>query len=178
MQNRYAGDVGDFMKLGLLRHLAGPTCAGGAAVSIAFNWYLAPDEDHNDDGKHIAYLRPANRQHYALRACDADLMRCLADVVAGARSVRASETCGALPAGSATHPEMLDPMLGGAGRRGWHRRALDALADAAVVFVDPDNGIRAASRGSKLHKFALVDELAASLRAHAGRWAPHAELVR
>jgi hypothetical protein len=92
--------------------------------------------------------------------CDADLMRCLAHVVADGRSVRALEACGALPAGSPTYPEMLDPILGGAGRRAWHRRALNALADAAVVFVDRDNGIRAASRGSKLHKFALIDELA------------------
>jgi hypothetical protein len=160
MQNRYAGDVGDFMELGLLRHLAGSSSDGGAGLSIAVNWYLTPDEGHNADGKHIAYLRPTNRQHYALRACDADLMRCLAHVVADGRSVRALETCRALPAGSLTHHEMLDPILGGAGRRGWHRRALAALADAAVVFVDPDNGIRTASRGSKLHKFALIDELA------------------
>lgn len=73
MQNRYAGDVGDLMKLGLLRHLARPASAGGAGATIAFNWYLAPDEAHKADGKHIAYQRPDNRQHTALRACDSDL---------------------------------------------------------------------------------------------------------
>lgn len=35
-----------------------------------------------------------------------------------------------------------------------------ALAGADVAFVDPDNGIRTAARGSKVHKFALIDELA------------------
>ena len=41
MQNRYAGDIGDYSKLGLLRalHLAG--------FSIGLNWYLTPDETHN-----------------------------------------------------------------------------------------------------------------------------------
>jgi hypothetical protein len=74
MQNRYAGDVGDFMKFGLLRHLAAPPEAGGAGLSVGLNWYLAPDEDHNADGKHIAYLDPSNRQHQSLAACNSDLM--------------------------------------------------------------------------------------------------------
>ena len=37
MQNRYAGDVGDFGKIGLLRQLA------AAGYHIGVNWYLAPD---------------------------------------------------------------------------------------------------------------------------------------
>jgi hypothetical protein len=160
MQNRYAGDVGDFMKLGLLRHLARPLAAGGAGLSIALNWYLCPDESHNADGKHIAYLCPGNRHHCALRACDPDLMHCLTRVVAGRRSVQALETSGAVPAGSLTHPEMLAPRIGAGRRRSWHRHALDALAGAEVVFADPDNGIRVAARGPVQHKFALIGELA------------------
>jgi hypothetical protein len=160
MQNRYAGDVGDFMKLGLLRYLAAPTSDGGTGLTIGLNWCLAPDEGHNADGKHITYLHPGNRHHYALRACDPELMRCLTRLVVNDRSVRALEECGALPANSPTHAEMLDPAGGAAGRRQWHRRALDALAGADVAFVDPDNGIRTAAQGSKVHKFALVGELA------------------
>ena len=41
MQNRYAGDVGDFGKLGLLRQLT------SSQLDIGVNWYLAPDESHN-----------------------------------------------------------------------------------------------------------------------------------
>ena len=50
MQNRYTGDIGDFGKLGMLRALQAQD------LTIGVNWYLAPDEDHNDDGKHTKYL--------------------------------------------------------------------------------------------------------------------------
>ena len=49
MQDRYTGDIGDYVKCGLLRALA-----GGRNLGVA--WYLFPDEDHNSDGRHIDYL--------------------------------------------------------------------------------------------------------------------------
>ena len=49
MQDRYAGDIGDFVKLGLLRALS-----PGRKLGIA--WYRFPDEDHNGDGRHVGYL--------------------------------------------------------------------------------------------------------------------------
>ncbi len=49
MQNRYTGDIGDFGKLGLLRALR------ASGLSIGVNWYLVPDEGHNNDGKHTKY---------------------------------------------------------------------------------------------------------------------------
>ena len=55
MQNRYAGDVGDFGKLGLLRGLT------SSQLDIGVNWYLTPDESHNANGKHIGY----NNRHEA-----------------------------------------------------------------------------------------------------------------
>src|SRR6185312_15778128 len=103
MQNRYAGDVGDFVKLGLLRHLAAPVDEDGAALLVGLNWYLAPDEDHNADGKHVTYLQQSNRYHASLAACDPRLMECLARVVETHRSVDALNTSGALPAGSLAH---------------------------------------------------------------------------
>lgn len=160
MQNRYAGDLGDFMKFGLLRHLAVPGRDGGAGLTIGLNWYLAPDEGHNGDGKHIAYLNPYHRQHQALRSCDPELMRCLIEAMTRTRSVSALEESGALPVNSPTYAEMLVPAGGLAARRQWHRRALEALDDADVVFVDPDNGIRERGSGAKAHKFASIDELA------------------
>jgi hypothetical protein len=160
VQNRYAGDVGDFMKFGLLRHLAAPQEAGGAGLSVGLNWYLAPDESHNGDGKHTAYLDPANRMHERLASCDRDLVERLARVVATDRSVEALDAAGVLPPGSHTYSEMLMPSIGLAGRRAWHRRALDALVSVQVVCADPDNGIRSLPQASKLHKYALIDELA------------------
>lgn len=44
MQNRYAGDIGDFGKFGLLRALR------GSGLSIGVNWYLVPDETRIGDG--------------------------------------------------------------------------------------------------------------------------------
>ena len=160
MQNRHAGDVGDFIKLGLLRHLAAPVSAGGAALTIGLNWYLAPDENHNKDGKHTAYLRPSNKWYQSLKACDPGLMARLTGVVANERSVLALEASGALPAGARTHYELIDPAEGPAGRRAWHRRALDALAGAECIFADPDNGIRAYTHGSLAHEYAPTHELA------------------
>jgi hypothetical protein len=160
MQNRYAADVGDFMKFGLLRHLAAAPDAGGAGLSVGLNWYLAPDENHNGDGRHIAYLNPANRLHPSLAACDRDLMARLARVVATERSVAALDACGAIPPGSWAHSEILLPATGMDGRREWHQRALAVLAGADVVCADPDNGICTSARAPKLHKYALIDELA------------------
>ena len=54
MQDRYAGDIGDFMKLGLIRALV----AGDPPRRLGVNWYLCADESHNADGKHIGYLDP------------------------------------------------------------------------------------------------------------------------
>jgi len=45
MQDRYAGDVGDFVKLGLLRAIS-----PGRKLGVA--WYRYPDEAHNGDGRH------------------------------------------------------------------------------------------------------------------------------
>ena len=50
MQNTYTGDVGDFVKYAFMRLFS---CAGSRP---ALAWYLFPDEKHNDDGKHIAYI--------------------------------------------------------------------------------------------------------------------------
>jgi hypothetical protein len=107
VQDRYAADVGDFIKLGLLRHLAGPSESGGAALVIGVNWYLTPDEAHNQDGKHVSYLHATSAQHNSLRACDPDLMERLGRVVAEGRSVEALERLGALPDGCRTFREPL-----------------------------------------------------------------------
>ena len=150
MQDRYAGDVGDFIKLGLIRHLA------AADLAFGVNWYLTPDEAHNADGKHVAYVEPENRRHASLKACDPDLMERLSRVVAGSRSVQALEDSGSLPVGALTFREVLDRSVD---RQAWHERALSALVSADAVFVDPDNGLASASGRSTI-KHVLTGELA------------------
>ncbi len=151
MQDRYAGDVGDFQKLGLLRHLG-----RAAGLIIGVNWYRAPDEAHNADGKHTKYLQPSNRWHAALASCDPDLMRELAVVVETQRSVQELERSGALPDGP-TYSAILDARTD---RAAWHRGAVVGLADAAAIFCDPDNGLCSREKMPKLYKYALVRELA------------------
>jgi hypothetical protein len=50
MQNRYVGDIGDYVKLCILRALL-------PAYRLGVAWWLYFDEDHNKDGRHIGYLR-------------------------------------------------------------------------------------------------------------------------
>lgn len=76
MQDRYAGDVGDFVKLGLLRALS-----PGWRLGVA--WYRYPDESHNEDGRHITYLDQAERYQHL----DPSLFSHLRNVVKEARSI-------------------------------------------------------------------------------------------
>jgi hypothetical protein len=54
MQDRYVGDAGDYAKYALLNALAGDE---RAPLHLGVLWYLFPDEGHNGDGRHIAYLQ-------------------------------------------------------------------------------------------------------------------------
>lgn len=135
MQNRYAGDIGDFIKYGLLRAIAPNTTIGVA-------WYLFPDEGHNEDGRHTAYLQAPEKW----RNRDPALFDSLKDIVARERrSVSAIEASGTL--GDARFAsEILDFPLGDLQerrrcRRQWFARTLKALQGCRVVFADPDNGL-------------------------------------
>ena len=87
MQNRYVGDIGDYLKLGILRALS-----PGYRLGVA--WWLFPDEAHNGDGRHIGYLNhPEQWRHF-----DPDLFDILVDVVSsGQRNLRALEASDILP---------------------------------------------------------------------------------
>ena len=88
MQNRYTGDIGDFSKLGLLRTMR------SAGLTIGLNWYLTPDETHNSDGRHVAYLGQEK-----FLACDESLWLGLRAIVeADQREVRFMENDGILQA--------------------------------------------------------------------------------
>ena len=87
MQNRYVGDIGDFVKFGILRKLL-----PGYRLGVA--WWLHPDETHNTDGRHIGYLRHADQWWHF----DPQLFDALEEIVkSGQRNVRALETANVLP---------------------------------------------------------------------------------
>lgn len=173
MQDRYAGDLGDFLKFGLLRHL----CAGednAAALRLGVVWYLVPDESHNEDGKHIAYLQPDGRDAGYFRSLDEPLYQQLARVVkSGVRSIASLKAAGVLPAGTKSFGRPLDftqlSARSSADRlsspNSWIADALAATPGCDLVFADPDNGIRRTSHSiartrTKAVKHAYLDELA------------------
>ena len=49
MQNKYVGDIGDYVKLAILRALS-----PGYRIGIA--WWLVVDEHQKKDGRHTSYL--------------------------------------------------------------------------------------------------------------------------
>ncbi len=154
MQNRYTGDIGDFGKLGLLRMLA------SAGLTIGINWYLTPDERHNNDGRHVQYL---NSDRF--RECDEDLWLALKHIVATEqRSIDALQSNRLLDA--IYFPALLD--FNGKSkserrqyRENWHLQALARLSGVDVVFADPDNGLVVPSAIGKVkeNKYVKPNEL-------------------
>ena len=132
MQDRYAGDVGDYVKLGLLRALAPDRQLGVV-------WYRFPDEDHNKDGRHITYLEQPERY----RQLDPALFEHLRGVVVTARSIGSLRP--ALPGVVSCEDSVDSGMVPARQRRSWRRawfdRALGQISSCDIVFADPDNGI-------------------------------------
>jgi len=132
MQDRYAGDIGDYIKLALLRSLS-----PGKRLGIA--WYRYPDESHNADGRHTAYL--SNSAGW--RHLDSALFDLLEPLTRSERSVLALH--------KAFMPETLfaaEPVTNGlpardrsAARKQWFDRSQEMLGLCDLVFADPDNGL-------------------------------------
>ena len=154
MQDRYAGDVGDFGKYGLLRFLCGQREISEESPSSAPNlrlgvvWYLYPDECGNADGKHITYLMLGRRDHEAFRACDPDLYDSLRRLIEPEnRNVAAVQRSMILPVDTVYYDTSLSYFPGTSRsvrqteRTSWLEGALDAMSGADLVFVDPDNGL-------------------------------------
>ena len=137
MQDRYVGDIGDYVKLAILRALM-----PGERLGVA--WWRFPDEVHNADGRHVGYLRrPAE-----WRAFDPELFDGLAAVVEGGRRrVQALQDAKLLP-GAAFCDEAIPTGGTPAERRGgrvvWFRRVQERVAGCSLVFADPDNGLETA----------------------------------
>ena len=155
MQNRYAGDIGDYGKLGLLRALH------TEGLSVGVNWYLVPDENHNKDGRYVQYL-----SNETYRYCDEPLWLTLKHIVESEQRTVAS-----LENGNILQAAFFSKPLAFQGkprpereqvRKRWHGEALTCLADADIVFVDPDNGLMVPSAAGtpKANKYVLVQELA------------------
>ncbi len=165
MQDRYAGDAGDFAKYGLLRQLI----AGDQKLRLGIVWYLFGDAESGDDGKHIGYLNDPT----TYKPCDPDLFCALKTIVGERRTVAAVEAAGLFPPDTAYFGEAISfssvsLMQRTAERGAWAARALARTDGCDIVFVDPDNGLQNPGtrlRGLKAPKYTLFEEL----RAHRDR---------
>ena len=155
MQNRYVGDIGDYLKLGILRALS-----PGYHLGVA--WWLFPDEAHNRNGRHIGYLsHPDQWRHF-----DPELFDTLREIVSSGRtSVRELEAADILP--GATFASEFIP-TGGAKTRGqqarreWPEAVRRKLERSDLLFLDPDNGLEPAGfhpTAAKSGKSIMISEI-------------------
>jgi hypothetical protein len=158
MQNRYVADIGDYVKLAILRALA-----PGRRLGVV--WWLFADEDHNADGGHREYLDRRNEWKHL----DPDLFDALFKIEhEKAHDVRAIENSSVLPEAvfvsdpipCEARPYSLRP----GERKKWIEATKETVKDCNLVFLDPDNGI--ASPRQKLTqqragKCVTIDEIKA-----------------
>jgi hypothetical protein len=134
MQDRYVGDVGDFVKFGLLRALA-------QRSRLGIIWYRVPSADLGGDGRHISYLNDV-----LWEALDQDLFGKLRTIVRkNERYIQALEEASIIgdcrffsdmvpmPLRFSERPEA---------RQRWLEKALEAVSSCDIVFLDPDNGLQ------------------------------------
>lgn len=168
MQDKYAGDVGDFGKFVLLDQLVK---LSNGRFRLGINWYRVKCSDYkNTDGRHISYLDRDNPAAEMFEKCSPRIYSMLKSVVDNSdRSIRALEQSGILPKNTLCFS---DPLPYGAKpykkrvveRAAWFSKSITHLARADVVFIDPDNGIQTKNvktTQTRSIKYALVDEVRA-----------------
>lgn len=156
MQNRYTGDIGDFGKFLLLKHLF-PT------ESIATIWYLYPDETHNNDGSHRVEEGNTNlyRHCYALDLQMSELFHKIHQH--NTRHIGLFEEMGVLENGHYFTQSILGE--GEGYRTLWLERAIEFIQSksCSVVCLDPDNGVEPVS----MNKLSIFKQ---------GKYATYAEI--
>ena len=186
MQNRYVGDIGDFVKYGLLRAIRGGKCLGVA-------WYLCADPGSIKEGDggftgfldHPAEWRDLDRELF-------DTLKRLVD--GGKRSVAEVQESGIL--GDAVFAEEPVDCVARVPvpdrkrcRRQWFERVKDKLSCCDLVFADPDNGLYPDESFSPTRKVnakrirlceakALAEGRTAVIYHHNNRTKPHCEQIR
>ena len=140
MQDRYAGDIGDYGKIGLLK------CLQAHGFSIGINWYRVypPEREKKADGtfkqKDGKLLIPNS-----IRACDPSLADTLTKVAkSNNRSVTAIQKASLVP-----NAVYYDEYLTVEGRFEWHKKAMKMFERVGLVFLDPDNGLLVKSVGKQ-----------------------------
>ena len=132
MNDSYAGDIGDFCKYGLLRFII--NTSNGKKLGI--NWYRT---DLKRNGKHYDYLKLNTKRGQTMRMLDENLYDALSPFRNREyRKIKNVEEANILPGTTITFNNFVS---GRFERESWHKRALQQLKKADIIFLDPDNGI-------------------------------------
>lgn len=132
MRDQYVGDVGDYVKLGLLRSLK--------ANCLGVIWYKTGGDENSSDGKFTEYLHDPQNKEY-----DEYLFNRLKQIVCkdGKRRIERLEE---ILKGASFYKEEVRTRE----ERGiWFEKACEKMKGCDLVFVDPDNGLQ--DTASKKH---------------------------
>jgi hypothetical protein len=149
VQDRYIGDVGQFLKAGLLRWLVSPS-PYGHGYRLGVIWFQEPGGLQRIDGDHLAYLHSTQDADEALRSLDPDLYDRLRLMAAqSGRPVSVRETYGALPTDTVRFDRPLefddksrdDPAARLVARQRWFHEAMVAVSPCSLVFLDADDDL-------------------------------------
>lgn len=136
MNDCYAGDIGDFCKYGLLRAIFKTT----NDKKLGINWYQT---DLGKKGKHYAYLEFNNKLGRTIKMFDETLYNSLSPFNDPSyRKIENVEGINILPKNTIPFNDFVPEKPE---RKSWHKRALQHLNKADIVFLDPDNGIEIGS---------------------------------
>ena len=126
MRDQFAGDIGDYVKYGLLSTFA-PT-------KLGVIWYKTDGNQQGNDGRHTDYLQ--SPQKYRDLDCDLfDKLRCMV-YLDKERSIAQVEHRSILPLETIFFSKTVSR-----NRKEWFEDALQEIKSCEVIFVDPDNGL-------------------------------------
>lgn len=158
MQERYLGDVHDFLKYAFLRHLSRTT-----GFKLGLNWYLTDPKHVGDrakkDGEKRYHLSSPNWKGW-----DDHLLEQLRPFKQRRRrSLSRFYSSVDMPLGTVFHDQEVE--AGEGCRRQWHQHALQTFVICDHVFLDPDNGFLVESATPRKHpKYSYYQEIADYLK--------------
>lgn len=130
MKNQYYGDINDFIKYAMLRHLA-----GGGQYKLGINWYLTKN-DGSTDGNKVKYLEQPKKW----REYDSELFDNLRESVINQGKRNVSRASTDLGIDNTLFYETITPDARNP-RDSWLNVSVEALNACELVFLDPDNGL-------------------------------------
>ena len=152
MQTRYLGDSHDFIKFALLRHVHRQ-----CGLRLGVNWYLTNPDEVDRQGSSDGEMRH-HLTNLAWAAWDPELLEAVRDFdVPERRTLLALQASGILPRNTL----FFEQPVAHHNRADWHQQAVTALADADLVFLDPDNGMEVkpgSMTGRRKAKYAYYSE--------------------